>query len=155
MARTGQGRCACGAVTIRLEAEPIIVHGCHCRFCQRMTGSAFAINIMIERSALSVSGEVALVPTPSTLPEGQLMARCPQCQLALWSHHPGLGERIAFVSAGVLDDAERYVPDVHCYTASHHPWVSLPGDRPAFAGEYDADTVWSAEAKRRISACLA
>lgn len=150
----GQGRCACGSVELTITADPIIVHGCHCRYCQRMTGSAFAINIMIELSAMDVSGEVEIVPTPSTLPQGQLLARCAQCHVALWSHHPGLGERIAFVSAGVLDVAERYVPDVHCHTASRHPWVRLPDDRPEYEGDYDADVVWSPEMHRRISACL-
>lgn len=119
-----------------------------------MTGSAFAINIMVERSAIEVSGEFELVPTPSTVPEGQLFARCVRCRVALWSHHPGLGKGIAFVSAGVLDNAERYVPDVHCHTTSRHPWVRLPDDCPTFDGDYDTDAVWSPEMHRRISACL-
>lgn len=150
--RSIEGGCACGHVRFRMTSAPIIVHGCHCRFCQRMTGSAFAVNIMIETDRLEMTseGRAEMVPTPSALPEGQTFLRCPKCRCALWSHHSQLGETIALVNAGALDHAEVFPPDVHCYTASKHPWIGLPDDVPQFEGNYDIGVVWNAGIRARI-----
>jgi hypothetical protein len=146
------GGCACGHVRYRLESAPIVVHGCHCRYCQRMSGSAFAVNAMIEADRLTLisDGKPDAVHTPSTLPAGQIIYRCPHCFVALWSHHSLLGETIPIVFAGTLDDASQLAPDVHCFTATKHAWVALPEGIPAFEGDYDSELVWSAEAKSRV-----
>jgi hypothetical protein len=47
-----EGGCACGAVRHRLTAPPLIVHACHCRDCQKMTGSAFVLNMWIEKNCV-------------------------------------------------------------------------------------------------------
>ena len=48
MAENLEGGCACGAVRYRLTSAPMFVHCCHCRDCQRQTGSAFVLNALIE-----------------------------------------------------------------------------------------------------------
>ena len=53
---THEGACTCGAVRYRLASGPLFVHACHCRWCQRETGSAFALNALIESGALSLRG---------------------------------------------------------------------------------------------------
>jgi hypothetical protein len=150
------GGCACGHVRYRMTSAPIITHGCHCRFCQRMSGAAFSVNAMIEADRVVLLGDGApeSVHTPSALPAGQKVCRCPRCRVALWSHHAMLGEAIALVNVGTLDRSERISPDVHCYIATKHPWVVLPPGVPAFEGDYDSDAVWSAEAKARLGAVL-
>lgn len=151
-----EGGCACGAVRYRLESAPIVVHGCHCRCCQRMSGSAFAVNAMIEADRVTLLGEAPeVVHTPSSLPAGQKLHRRPRCRMRLWSNHPELGDRIAFIAAGTLDAAERIAPDVHCFTASKHPWIALPLSVPAFEAGYDADAVWPDAAKDRVAAAMA
>ena len=156
MARTFDGGCLCGAVRLRLEEPPIITHACHCRFCQRVTGAAFAVNAMIETDRITLAGpRPEAVHTPSALPAGQKLLRCPSCRAMLWSHHSLLGDRIAIVPVGILDEASAFTPDIHCFTATRHPWVVLPEDRPCFAGDFDADAVWPAAAKARIGAALA
>ena len=82
----------------------MIVHCCHCRWCQRETGSAFVINAVVETSALEVTGETVMVDTPSQSGKGQKIVRCPACHVALWSHYPQAGQILAFVRAGTLDD---------------------------------------------------
>lgn len=156
MSESVEGGCACGAVRYRIASAPIIVHGCHCRFCQRITGAAFAVNAMIEADRVTLLGDVApeIVHTPSALPAGQRLHRCPRCRVALWSNHAELGDRIAFIAAGTLDAAERIAPDLHCFTASKHPWIALPPGVPAFEASYDADAVWPPEAKRRVAAAI-
>ncbi len=151
------GACACGGVRYRLIGTPIVVHCCHCRFCQRMSGSAFGLHALIERERLSLCGEIAPEPvtTPSAHPRGQIWQRCPRCRVAIWSEHAELGPRIRIINVGTLDRAQSLTPDVHCWTASRHPWVQIPEGIPAFGGDYDTDFVWDAEARTRIAAALA
>jgi hypothetical protein len=154
--RVREGGCACGVVRYRMQGAPIVTHACHCRFCQRMSGSAFGLNAMIEADRLLLLGEAPeVVPTPSALPEGQKHHRCRHCRVALWSNHSKLGDRLALVAVGTLVTAEGVAPDVHCFTASKHPWVVLPPGVPAFEGDYDAEAVWSPDARRRIAAAMA
>jgi hypothetical protein len=150
------GGCACGHVRYRMESSPIIVHGCHCRYCQRMSGSAFAVNAMIETDRVTLIGEgqPKAIDTPSALPAGQKIHRCPRCFLALWSNHSQLGDRIVFVYVGTLDASERLSPDVHSFVATKHPWVALPDRVPKFAAGYDSGSVWSAEARARVEAAM-
>lgn len=151
-----RGGRACGGVRYRMEAPPIIVHACHRRVCQRITGSAFAVNAMIEADRVTLlRGKPEAVRTPSALPAGHKRHRCPRCRVHLWSNHPELGDRTAFVAAGTLDAGERLAPDVHCFTASKHPWVALPPGVPAFAAGHDAEAAWPPEAKLRVAAATA
>ena len=132
-----EGGCACGAVRYRLTAPPFVVHCCHCRSCQRETGSAFAINGVVESARVEVlAGTPEAVATPSETGKGQPIVRCPACRVALWSHYAGAGEKAAFVRAGTLDNLAALVPDVHIFTRSKLPWVILPPEVPAFSVFY-------------------
>ena len=145
-----EGGCDCRAVRYRLLARPLFVHCCHCRWCQRETGSAFVINALIESSHLDVTdGDADLVDTPSASGSGQVIARCPRCRIALWSHYAGAGTRLAFVRVGTLDDPDRFPPDIHIYTASKQPWVLLPPDVPAVPEYYRASEMWPAASLER------
>ena len=131
------GGCACGRVRYSLKAAPLLVHCCHCSWCQRETGSAFAVNAMIETRQLAVQGTVPeLVLTPSASGKGQKIARCPFCRVAVWSHYATLDTKLAFVRAGTLDDPSRCPPDVHIFTSTRQPWVILPEDAEAYAEFY-------------------
>jgi hypothetical protein len=147
------GGCTCRAVRYRLETDPLVVHCCHCRWCQRESGAAFALNAMIESDRVrSVGVEPELVDTPSASGAGQRIARCPVCRVAVWSHYAGSGPAARFVRVGTLDEPDRFPPDVHIFTASKQPWVVLPEGAPAFAAYYDRDRVWSADRLARRAA---
>ena len=149
------GGCDCGGVRYRMTAAPMIVHCCHCRWCQRETGSGFVINAIVETSALDVTGETVMVDTPSASGRGQKIARCPKCHVALWSHYPQAGPALAFVRAGTLDDPSAVTPDVHIFTSTKLPWVTLPQDAKIFAEFYDVPKVWPPEALARAQAAKA
>jgi hypothetical protein len=107
-------------------SEPMFVHCCHCRDCQRQTGSAFVLNALIETDRISVlSGhpEAVAVPTESGHPHD--IHRCPDCRIALWSDY-GRRPKLRFVRVGTLDDPTLLPPDVHIFTRSKLPWVRLP-----------------------------
>ncbi len=153
---TADGGCTCRAVRYRLTRRPLFVHGCHCRWCQRETGSALAINAMIEAECVQLlAGEPVLVNTPSNSGRGQLIARCPTCHVALWSHYAGAGRAVSFVRVGTLDEPDRFPPEVHIFTASKQPWVQLPAGVPAYAEYYEREKIWPAESLARREALLA
>jgi len=145
-----EGGCSCGAVHYRLTAAPMFVHCCHCRDCQRQTGSAFALNALIETDCVEVlSGapEPVAMPTESGRPHD--IYRCPKCRIAVWSDYGRRGV-LRFVRVGTLDDPSVITPDVHIYTRSKLPWVTLPEGVPAFETYYDMKTLWpEASLKRR------
>ena len=88
------GGCDCRAIRYRMQGTPLFVHCCHCRWCQRETGSAFVLNALIEADRVSLlAGEPEIVLTPSNSGDGQKIARCPTCRIALWSHYSGGGDR--------------------------------------------------------------
>ncbi|GAB3345672.1 GFA family protein [Lysobacter tyrosinilyticus] len=148
-----EGGCTCRAVRYRMEVAPMVVHACHCRWCQRESGTAFALNAVVERAQVTLLlGEVEVVPVPSESGKGQRIVRCPQCRVALWSHYPGGGEEIAFVRVGTLDHPELAPPDVHIYTASKQSWLTLPAGARAFAEFYDPRVEWPAKSLQRWGA---
>jgi hypothetical protein len=145
-----EGGCDCRAVRYRMESAPLFVHCCHCRWCQRESGSAFALNAMIESDRIASLGvQPELVATPSESGSGQLVARCPTCRIAVWSHYAGAGPVIAFVRVGTLDNPDALPPDVHIFTSSRQPWVVLPPGVPAFEEYYDREKIWPAASLAR------
>ena len=149
------GRCTCGHVRFRMTGKPLFVHCCHCRWCQRETGSAFVINAMIEADrVVLLSGAPEIVWTPSNSGKGQNITRCPRCRIALWSNYAGAGDAIRFVRVGTLEDPDRYPPEIHIFTASKQTWVVLPPDVPAVAEYYDRDEYWPADRLARRCALL-
>lgn len=148
-----EGGCACGGVRYRLAAAPMFVHACHCADCQTETGSAFAINALIEADRVELlAGAPEPVDTPSASGRGQRIWRCAACRLALWSNYAGIGEAVHFVRGGTLDDPGAIEPDVHIYTRSKLPWVRLPEGAAAFEGYYDMKALWPEESRARLEA---
>lgn len=151
-----QGGCTCGTVRYRLTSQPLFVHCCHCRWCQRETGTAFALNAMIEADRVEpLAAQPEIVDTPSLSGRGQKIARCPACRVAVWSNYAGAGDKFRFVRVGTLDTPDALSPDVHIFTASKQPWVVLPPGTPAFAEFYDRNALWPPESLARRNAVLA
>jgi hypothetical protein len=154
MSVSREGGCACGAVRYRLTSEPLFVHCCHCLNCQRQTGSAFVINILIEADRVQLlAGEPQSVAVPREGGKKQQIWRCPTCQTAVYSEYTR--RDIRFVRAGTLDDPAAVAPDVHIYTRSKLPWVMLPDAVPAFKVYYETKELWPAASLERLEAILA
>jgi hypothetical protein len=133
-----EGGCDCGKVRYRLNRRPFVVHCCHCRWCQRESGSAFALNAVVEASEVELLGEAPeRIDNPSNSGKGQTFLRCPHCKVAVWSHyHIGPGDKAMFIRVGTLDDPDLLPPDVHIYTASKQPWMTLPEGAEQFEAFY-------------------
>jgi hypothetical protein len=154
MSSSLEGGCACGSVRYRLSDEPLFVHCCHCLNCQRQTGSAFVINVLIETDRVELlAGDPNVVEAARDDGSMQQIYRCPDCQVAVYSQYTW--PQLRFVRAGTLDEPSSVSPDVHIFTRSKLPWVALPPDVPAFEIYYDRETLWPAASNARIEALIA
>ena len=146
-----EGGCECGSVRYRMISDPIFVNCCHCRDCQKISGSDFAINAIIEADRIELlTGEQSLVRS-----EGS--TRCGKCNALLWGEHRMFGDRLLFVRVGTLDEAEKIAPDAHFFVRSKHPWINLPDGVPSFEtlpGEGDPPLV-TGDAAARMEAARA
>ena len=152
--QTRYGGCTCGHVRYRLTSDPMIVHACHCRGCQKNSGSAFALNALFEADRVEqISGEVEEVSVPTPSGTGQIITRCSKCKVAVWSNYNmgGLREHIRFIRVGTLDDPDQLPPDVHIFTCSKQPWVILPREDRWVEVFYDFKETWSLESMNRLA----
>lgn len=148
-----QGGCSCGQVRYEMRGKPLFVHCCHCSHCQQQSGSAFALNAMIEASnVVLLQGELEVIDTPTPSGRGQKISRCSHCKIAVWSVYGGAGDAVRFVRVGSLDDSERCPPDIHIYTSTKQDWVNLTDGMPIFEEYYKAAEQWPAESLGRIKA---
>ena len=148
---TYDGGCTCRQVRYRMTSKPLFVHCC--RWCQRETGTAFALNALIEAVRVEVlHGEVEAVNTPSNSGKGQKISRCPKCRVAVWSNYAGAGDKLRFVRVGTFDEPDRCPPEIHIYTESKQPWVVLPPGPPVFAQYYNSSEVWPKDRLERRAA---
>jgi hypothetical protein len=149
------GGCDCRRVRYRMESRPLFVHCCHCRWCQRESGTSFALNAMIEAERVTlVASEPEVVETPSQSGLGQSISRCPSCRVAVWSTYGGAGPVVRFVRVGTLDNPDVLPPDIHIYTESKQPWVIIPPGAVAVPAYYDREKYWPAESLERRKALL-
>jgi hypothetical protein len=149
-----EGGCACGEVRYRLTSDPLFVHCCHCLNCQRQTGSAFVINLLIEADRVEVlAGDPVPVDVSRDDGSKQRIYRCPTCQVAVFSEY-GWPE-LLFVRGGTLDEPSEVTPDVHIFTKSKLPWITLPESVLAFEVYYDSRALWPAASLERLDAIRA
>jgi hypothetical protein len=150
------GGCTCRFVRYRIMSKPLYVHCCHCRWCQRETGTSFGLNALIESDRVHLlHGEVEIVNTPSNSGKGQRISRCPKCHIAVWSNYAAAGDAIRFIRVGTLDEPDRLPPDIHIFTASKQPWVIIPPDMPSVPEFYRASEKWPKESLERRATLLA
>ncbi len=151
------GGCDCGQIRYQVKRAPIYVHCCHCSWCQRESGGAFALNAMVESSEVTVVSKApVLIETPSPSGRGQKIARCPKCQIAVWSHYAGLGKLLSFIKVGTLDNPNQLPPDIHIFTSSKQDWLVLPDDgTPVYENYYDRKALWDADQLQRFDDLLA
>ncbi|PSB03441.1 GFA family protein [Merismopedia glauca] len=125
------GGCICGAIRYECLAEPILMGNCHCRDCQKATGTAFAAAILVPRNALTITGDVKYYDVQGD--SGGIVSRgfCPICGSRLFGKPP-IPELMGIL-AGSLDDPSEFQPVMDFYTASAQPWDYMNPTLPKFA----------------------
>ena len=131
MATRFSGGCLCGAVHYECAAEPVFSANCHCRDCQRVTGSAFAATLFVPRNTVTVTGTVHYYDV--TGESGNIVSRgfCPTCGARLFTK-PAIVPDLIGIVAGSLDDPSGFRPAMDIYTASAQPWDCMNPELPKF-----------------------
>ena len=155
---TCEGGCTCGRVRYKVHPKrPLIVHACHCRWCQRQTGGPHVINALYEQKFVELTqGDVETMTIPSPGGAGQAISRCPSCRIALWSNYliNGLGDKLTFLRVGTLDNPDLMPPDVHIFTSTKLPWYVIPEGHYAVEEFYDEDATWRPDSIERIDSWI-
>lgn len=127
------GGCMCGAVRYECAAEPIISFNCHCRDCQRATGSGYVPAIVVPRSALKVAGEVKWFGVRGE--SGQTLHRgfCPTCGSRLFGK-PDFKPALIAILAGSLDEPGLHKPAMDVFTRSAQCWDAMNPTLPKIEG---------------------
>lgn len=150
-----KGGCGCGHVRYGVEGEPIFVNNCHCRLCQRQTGSTSVVNAFFESEAVTLlEGELTEHEVAAGSGGPHIICRCSQCGSALWSHYPRLGRLGLGLRVGTMDDPGAFTPDAVIFAENKMPWVALPQDIPAFETVYNPFELLPAERVDRLQAML-
>ena len=129
------GACQCRRVRYEINEEPLTVYACHCTECQRQSGSAFSLSMVVPRESITVvSGK----------PKEWLRAHesgriiscifCGDCGTRLY-HNPRANMAITVVKSGTLDDAAQLRPVGHIWTRSAQKWFAIPADAVTYDGQ--------------------
>src|SRR6266540_6887604 len=129
------GGCQCGAVRYEVRAEPLTIYACHCTECQRQSGAAFALSMMVPRDAIVVT-----TGTPKEwrrpLESGRviLCLFCGDCGSRL-CHNPERNPKVSILKPGTLDDTRWLQPVGHIWTRSAQPWFAISTDTVNYDGQ--------------------
>ncbi len=125
------GGCLCGKVRYSASGDPVFVGVCHCRDCQKFTGSAFAVVIGVRKPAFSLQGKVTTYSKTGDTGKSIERQFCPECGSSIADEADAL-PGIVMISTGTLDDPSWVKPAMQIYCDSAQPWVQLGGDMRAF-----------------------
>jgi hypothetical protein len=147
------GGCFCGQLRYALTGAPLMAYACHCHDCQKRSGSAFTLSVVIRTADLQVSGEVEVQRYSG--PSGRELEHslCPQCLGRVWVHALAAPD-YASVRAGSFDNTSWIVPIAQSWVESAIPWAVMPGVRRVPWEEFDFHALgeeWRANAPRFVA----
>ena len=149
---TNTGRCSCGRIKFHLVGAPLFTQACHCTDCQRFTGAAFGIGVLMLENDLCIDeGEPATYEHPTASGNRHTAAFCVHCGTYLWGWY-SLRPGVVVVRPGTLDDRQATQPQAHVWTRSKLPWVIIPDGVPTFPMGYKTPEVWPEASLQRLQA---
>jgi hypothetical protein len=127
-----EGGCQCGAVRYAIHGEPVWLAVCHCKECQRQSGSAFGMSLIVRKGQFVLQqGQLKHFTRTSDSNRPVVCAFCPECGTRIY-HEPRYLEGVVNVKPGTLDDTSWLQPNLHAWTARKQPWLKLEEGLPAF-----------------------
>jgi hypothetical protein len=124
------GGCLCGAIRYEVSAEPIMMFNCHCRDCQRATGSAFTPVVYVQAKAFKITkGSPRYYSTSGNMGGHNKRGFCPECGSRLFGGASETGQGIA---ASSLDDPSLFKPELHIWASDAQPWDQMDPKLPKF-----------------------
>jgi hypothetical protein len=152
---SAQGGCGCRKARYEVSSRELFVHACHCLDCQNTTGSAFLINMFVDRRDLRTTGEIVAKSLSTASDAGRDVYACAECGTQLWTRYHIAPQNIIHLRAGTLDDTGEIQPAAHIFTRTKQPWLILPSNVPSFEFNYDRNEVWPAESLDRLTNIVA
>ena len=125
MAAPFTGGCMCGAVRYECTAEPLVTVNCHCRDCQRSSGSPFASVLLVPQAAVKITGDVKWFDVKADSGNTASRGFCPNCGSPLFGKPSGMPVALLGIRAVSLDDASWCRPSMDMYTESAQSWDYL------------------------------
>ena len=125
-----EGGCQCGAVRYRLKASPLSVYNCHCKDCQRFSGAAWSMSMIVRDGDFAVSGKTDRYERVAESGNVIGMNFCANCHGWLWNDPPSPGIKV--VRAGTLDASDRVDTPLHIWTKRQQPWLVLPAGAESY-----------------------
>ena len=125
------GGCLCGKVRYSATGDPAFVGVCHCKDCQKFSGSAFAVVLAVPKSALKIEGRLASYSKAGDSGGRAERKFCPECGSSVADEASALPD-IVMLSVGTLDDPSWVKPAMQIYCDSAQPWVHLQGEMKSF-----------------------
>jgi len=126
-----EGGCSCGKIRYSSDAEPIFQGFCHCKSCQKTTGSSYSIVVAVPTPALTVTGAMKVHDGKGDSGQGTHHGFCPECGSPLIGTADVM-PNVSMIRAGTLDDTSWLKPAMQIYCDSKMPWVSMTGEFQSF-----------------------
>lgn len=134
---TSSGSCQCGSISYQVEdKERLLTYACHCKDCQKRTGSAFSMTSLYPIEALSIDGELSVQELTSSKGIDKKRFSCSKCGNLIYSIGSDLAGFIK-LQTGTLDDTSSLMPEAHLWARSIQPWISLPTSSPQYETQPD------------------
>ena len=131
MAAKLTGGCLCGDIRYEVTGPPQRVFICHCTDCQQQSGSAFGMSLVVNEEDFHLTqGKPKTITSKSAAGRDKLGAFCPQCGTRIF-HKTDTRKGKVSLKPGTLDDTQVLKPDIHIWTVSKQPWVTIPEDMEA------------------------
>ncbi|NKB36058.1 MAG: aldehyde-activating protein [Gammaproteobacteria bacterium] len=128
-----EGGCLCGEVRYSGEAEPMMVVVCHCTDCQKHSGGACSINVLLPRDVLQFEGQLNTYIGKGDSGHDVNRKFCGNCGSAIYNL-PALMQDIFVLKAGTLDDVSWLEPTVEIYCDSAQEWAKIAEGVESFPG---------------------
>jgi hypothetical protein len=122
-----KAQCQCGQLVVDLPGPTPAVVACHCQYCQRRSGSPFAVLAYYPADNLAIRGEAKRFERPTDsggIFESFFCGACGSTVYAKPSKHPNM----IGVAVGAIADAESQPPIRSVWEVSKHDWISISGD---------------------------
>ena len=124
-----EGGCLCGAVRYTVAVDPLAVVACHCRNCQRQSGSALSLVVVVPRDALQVQGTLKTFEDRGTSGQPVYRRFCPKCGSPVLTDTPAAkAQGLIFIKGGTADEAQQLQPSTHYWTERAHAWIAFPDE---------------------------
>ncbi len=128
------GGCQCGSVRYVLTTKPICLGACHCKECQRQSGSAFGMFMPVKKDSLTVTGPTKQVTRMADSANEVTGVFCPECGVRIY-HVLKSARDLVSLKPGTLDDTSWLRPELFIWMKSAQVWVPIPNDVKALEGQ--------------------